>query len=71
MKPTDPTATVWVLSAPHTGMRLCRVPASTPVRFIARAKHGPHRYARIEVLGGECAGTEGYVPWTVLEPKPR
>jgi hypothetical protein len=71
LEPAAPAATVWMLSAPHTGRRLCEVTASTPVRFVARAKHGPHRYARVEVLEGECAGMEGYVPWATLEPEPR
>jgi hypothetical protein len=58
-------------SAPHTGKKMCEVPASTPIRFINRASHGPHHYARVEVLEGACAGTQGYVPWKTLEPEPR
>jgi hypothetical protein len=66
-----PTASVWVLSAPHTGKKICEVPTSTPIRLINWAKHGPHPYARIEVLEGDCAGTQGYVPSQTLEPEPR
>ena len=71
LRPTEPGATVWMLSAPQTGKRMCEVPASTPIKFMARARHGPHHYARVEVLEGDCAGKQGYVPWTTLEPEPR
>jgi hypothetical protein len=70
LRPPEPAATVWMLSAPHTGKKTCEVPASTPIRFIGRANHGPHRYARVEVLEGDCAGEQGYVPWTTLDPEP-
>lgn len=71
VKPLEPATTVWMLSAPHVGKKTCEVQASTPIRFITRARHGPHRYARVEVLEGDCAGEQGYVPWTSLEPKPQ
>ena len=71
LRPVGSGATVWMISAPHTGEEICEVPASTPIRFIARANHGPHHYARVEVLEGDCAGKLGYVPWTTLEPDPR
>jgi hypothetical protein len=71
LRPGEPAATVRMLSAPHTGKRICEVPASTPIRFIKRASHGPHHYARVEVLEGDCAGKQGYIPWTTLEPEPR
>ncbi len=59
-----------MLTAPHVGEKVCQVPASTKVRAIAGARHGPHHYAKIEVLEGDCSGEEGYVPWSTLEPKP-
>ena len=71
LKPAEPAATVWMLSAPHTGKKICDVPTSTPIRFNARASHGPHHYARVEVLEGDCAGKQGYVPWITLEPEPQ
>jgi hypothetical protein len=71
LRPVAPAATVWMLSAPHTGKRTCEVPASTPIRFIKRASHGPHRYARVEVLEGACAGQQGYIPWATIEPEPQ
>ena len=71
LRPVAPAATVWMLSAPHIGKKTCEVPASTPIRFLTRASHGPHHYARVEVLEGDCAGKQGYVPWTTLEPEPR
>jgi hypothetical protein len=71
LRPLEPAATVRMLSAPHTGKKTCEIRASTPIRFIAPADHGPHRYARVEVLEGDCAGEQGYVPWTTLDPEPR
>lgn len=71
LQSAETVATVGLLTAPHTGKKMCEVPASTPVRFISRASHGPHRYARVEVLEGDCAGMLGYVPWGTLDPEPR
>lgn len=70
LKAQAPATVVRMLAAPHVGRRVCDIPASTPVRFIARAAHGPHVYARVEVLEGACAGREGYVPWAGLDPEP-
>jgi len=69
--PEEPATAVWVLAAPHIGKKICQVPTSTRIRFIAHARHGPHQFARVEVLEGECAGSEGYVPWSTLQPKPQ
>ena len=71
VQPQEPAKAVWLLSAPHIGDRICEVPASTPIRFIAPARHGSHRYARVEVLEGACAGEEGYVPASTLESGPQ
>ena len=71
LMPVEQATTVWILAAPHIGRKLCQVPGSTKIRFIARANHGPHRYARIEVLEGDCAGTQGYVPWSTIDPEPQ
>jgi hypothetical protein len=68
-------------SAPHTGKKMCEVPASTPIRFINRASHGPHHYARVEVNRGKTrpltlgANTPGKgqgaaVPMTVRQGLP-
>jgi len=67
----EPATAVWMLAAPHIGKRICQVQTSTLIRFIAHARHGPHQFARVEVLEGECAGKQGYVPWSVLQPKPQ
>lgn len=69
--PEETATAAWMLTAPHIGKKICEVPASTPIRFIAHARHGPHRFARVEVLEGDCAGRQGYVPWSTLEPKPK
>ena len=71
LRPTEPAGTVWILSAPHIGKKMCEVPAATRIRFITRASHGPRHYARVEVLEGDCAGKQGYAPWATLEPEPR
>lgn len=68
--PEEPATAVWMLAAPHVGKKICEVQAETPLRFIAHARHGPHQFARVEVLEGDCAGKEGYVPRSILEPKP-
>jgi len=69
-KASDPGATVRLLTAPHTGRKICDIADSTPLKFFRRAKHGPHRYAEVEVLEGACAGQRGYVPLRSLEPQP-
>jgi len=71
LMPVEPATTVWMLAAPHIGKKMCEVPGSAKIRFIARANHGPHRYARIEVLEGDCAGKQGYVPWSTVDPEPQ
>lgn len=70
VEPLEPAASVWLLSAPHVGREICEVAAATRVRFVARASHGPHRYAQVDVLEGNCAGRQGYVPWSYLKPEP-
>jgi len=67
----EPAMAVWMLAAPHIGKKICQVQTSTRIRFIAHARHGPHQFARVEVLEGECAGKQGYVPWSTLQPKPQ
>lgn len=70
-KASDPAATVRLLTAPHTGRTICNIADSTQLKFFRRAKHGPHRYAEVEVLQGDCAGERGYVPLRSLDPQPR
>ena len=70
LEPFEPLNSVWMLSAPHVGRRTCEVAAATRARFLARANHGPHPYAQVEVLEGACAGRRGYVPWSNIEPQP-
>lgn len=65
-----PATSVTLLSAPHVGKQLCEATGLTPVRFVKRSNHGPHRYALVRVLSGDCAGVEGYVPWRSVRPEP-
>lgn len=62
--------TTRLLTAPHTGRTVCEVADATPVLFVNPADHGPHKYARVEVLDGDCAGERGYLPWTALDLTP-
>ena len=71
VKASDPAASIKLLTAPHTGTTICDIQGSTPIRFFKRANHGPHKYARVEVLEGACAGEQGYVPWASLAPEPQ
>lgn len=71
VKPSDPGATVPLLTAPHTGKNICDLAASTQVTFIKRADHGPHKFASVQVLDGDCAGQDGYVGWHYLDPEPQ
>ena len=71
VKASDPSATVPLLTAPHTGKNICDIADSTRVAFIKRADHGPHKFANVEVLDGDCAGQDGYVGWHYLDPEPR
>ncbi len=70
VKASDPAATIRLLTAPHTGNRICDIPGSTPIKFFKRSNHGPHKFAKVEVLEGACAGKQGYVPWRALDPEP-
>ena len=70
-KASSPTATVKLLTAPHTGKKLCDISDSTPLKFFNRAAHGPHKYAKVEVLEGTCAGKQGFVPLISLDPQPQ
>ncbi len=71
VKTSDPVATVPLLTAPDTGKNICDMPDSTRVMFIRRSDHGPHKFASVEVLDGNCAGQDGYVGWHYLDPEPR
>jgi hypothetical protein len=66
---TPGTATS-LLDAPHSGARICDLADATAVVFLQRADHGPHKFARIEVLDGDCSGQQGYVAWRTLDPEP-
>ena len=70
-KASNPAATIGLLTAPHTGKKVCDISDSTALKFFKRANHGPHRYAKVEVLEGTCAGKRGYVPLLSLDPQPR
>ena len=68
---SDPAATIGLLTAPHTGKNMCDIAHSTPIKFFKRANHGPHKFAKVEVLEGACAGQLGYVLWRSLDPEPQ
>jgi hypothetical protein len=70
-KASNPAATVRLLTAPHTGKKICDISDSTPLKFFKRADHGPHKFAKVEVLEGACAGKQGYVPLSSLDPQPQ
>jgi len=70
-KVSDPAAPVRLLTAPHTGKKICDIVDSTPLKFFERANHGPHKFAKVEVLEGACAGKLGYVPLLSLDPQPQ
>ena len=70
VKASDPAAMIGLLTAPHTGSKICDIPGSTPIKFFKRSNHGPHKFAKVEVLDGACAGKRGYVPWLSLDPEP-
>ena len=71
VKASDPAATIRLLTAPHTGEKICDIPGSTPIKFFKRSNHGPHKFAKVEVLEGACAEKQGYVPWLSLDPEPQ
>ncbi len=71
VKASDPAATIRLLTAPHTGNRICDIPGSTLIKFFKRSNHGPHKFAKVEVLEGACAEQQGYVPWRSLDPEPQ
>jgi len=66
-----PSENVTLLSAPHVGKRLCDLPHASTVRFVERANHGPHKFAKVEVLERNCAGVVGYLAWSTLDPRPQ
>ena len=70
-KASNPAATVRLLTAPHTGKKICDISDLTPLKFFNRADHGPHKFAKVEVLEGDCAGKQGYVPLLSLDPQPQ
>lgn len=51
-----------LLTAPHTGSLICTLAHGTAVAFLNPANHGPHKFAKVDVLEGDCAGRQGYVP---------
>lgn len=65
-----PGGTGRLLTAPHTGKIICDLADTTPVLFFTQANHGPHKYARVEVLEGGCVGKQGYLSWGSLDPEP-
>ncbi len=70
VKASDPAGTIGLLTAPQTGKKICDLPGSTPIKYFKRSNHGPHKFAKVEVLDGACAGKQGYVPWLSLDPEP-
>lgn len=70
-KASRPAGTISLLTAPHTGKKICDVADSTALKFIKRANHGPHKYAAVEVLEGDCGGKRGFVPLRSLDPRPQ
>ena len=68
---SDPAAAIRLLTAPHAGRKICDIASSTPVKYFKRANHGPHRFAKVEVLEGDCAEKQGFVPWRSLDPEPQ
>lgn len=71
VKASSAEATVNLLTAAHTGKTICALENATPLIFLQRADHGAHRFAKVEVLEGECAGITGYISWFALDPKPK
>ena len=71
VRASDPAAAIGLLTAPQTGRKICDIPTSTPIKFFERSNHGPHKFAKVEVLEGACAGEQGYVPWLSLDPEPQ
>lgn len=71
VKASSPDAEVNLLTAPHTGKTICALSDATPLTFFQRADHGPHKFAKVEVLAGDCAGKTGYISWFALDPKPK
>lgn len=70
VKASVPGGSARLLTAPHTGRKICDVADITPVLFLKRADHGPHKFARVEILEGDCAGEQGYLSWDSLNPTP-
>ncbi len=70
VKASSPDAKVKLLTAAHTGKTICELDDGTALTFIQRADHGPHKFAKVEVLEGACSGTTGYISWFALDPKP-
>jgi hypothetical protein len=66
----NPGTITSLLNAPHSGDKICDLADATTVSFIQRADHGPHKFAKIEVLDGDCSGLQGYVAWRTLDPEP-
>lgn len=71
VKASDPTSTISLLTAPHTGKKICDLQSSTTIKYFKRSDHGPHKYARVKVLEGACAEKQGYVSWFFLDPEPQ
>jgi hypothetical protein len=65
-----PATTISLLTAPQIGKKICDIASSTSIKFFNRANHGPHKFARVEILEGACAGEQGYVAWVSLDPQP-
>ncbi len=70
VKASSPDATVKLLTAPHTGQTICELTDGTPLTFVKRADHGPHKFAKVDILEGSCGGKTGYIFWFALDPKP-
>lgn len=68
VRTSGPESPAALLSAPHVGASLCDVADRTPVLFLRSARHGPHTYAEVKVLDGDCEGQQGYLPSQVLHP---
>ena len=70
-KASSPGGTIKLLTAPHIGKKVCDIADATALKFFKHANHGPHKYAQVEAIEGDCAGKQGYIPLRSLDPQPQ
>ena len=68
VKTSSPEDTVAMQTAPHVGDTICELPRGAILKFLSSRSHGPHRFAKVEVLAGDCAGEQGYIPLSAIDP---